>query len=109
MQLVQFQQPREGRRLGVVSGHLVLDVTAVRPDVTRVTEAFAAAQDARVSLAKFLAPLVESPQAAQISYAEMLANRELAQGPVLRPAVDHADLYRVFVTGTGLTHLGSMQ
>src|SRR5262249_45918091 len=45
----------------------------------------------------------------RLSYADLLACRNIQDGPVLRAPVDHADPYRVQIAGTGLTHLGSMQ
>ena len=48
VRVVQFETAVAGRRLGVVDGWCVRDVTSVRPELTRVVEAFFAAQ-ARLS------------------------------------------------------------
>ena len=102
MRIVQFENSG-GRRLGVVVDESVRDVTAVRPELVRVSDAFDAAQDAGVSLETFLEPLVTSNAASELPYAELL------EGDALRPPLDHADPHRVLLTGTGLTHLGSME
>lgn len=94
--------------MGVVDSADVIDVTAVEPTVRRVVDAFPLARQAGMPLAVFLTQLA-GRSSTRWSYAELLAHRTLAAGPILRPPVDHADPYRVLITGTGLTHLGSMQ
>ena len=107
MRLVQFET-REGRRLGLVDGRDVVDLSAVRPAVARVVDAFTAAEAEGCSLAELAAALGQR-STVRHSYDALLENTDLAKGPVLRPPVDHADPHRVLVSGTGLTHLGSAQ
>ena len=109
MRIVQFEHPGEGRRLGVVREDDVLDVTALHPTLRRVTDAFALAQERSATLAGLLGDLLGSGDAPRLTYIELLANRTLASGPVIRPPLDHSDPHCVFVAGTGLTHLGSME
>lgn len=109
MRIVQFELRRDGRRLGVVAGDTVHDMTAARPEIKRVIDAFAASQQAGQPLERFLQPLATSPRATTLPYADLLGCSRLEDGPVLRPPLDHADPYRVLVSGTGLTHLGSME
>ena len=108
LSIVQFETPQRLRRLGVVMGTEVLDVTDVEPGVQRVVDAYQRASAAGVTLIDCLTELA-GRSAVRLGYAELLANRDLARGSVLRPPVDLADPYRVLITGTGLTHLGSMQ
>lgn len=107
MRLVQFETSA-GRRLGTLVDGRVHDLTSVEPRCDRVVAAFELAQSAGKSLAAFIEPLSQT-STTHYDYNELLANRDLSRGPVLRPPVDHADPNRVLVTGTGLTHLGSMQ
>jgi hypothetical protein len=109
MRIIQFRDHRLGRRVGVVRGDDVYDVTAVRPEIARVVDAFAAAQGQGATLAEFLEPLAGSSRATRLPYARLLANRRIEEGPILRPPLDHVDPHRVLVSGTGLTHLGGMQ
>ena len=106
--VVQFETPQLGRRLGVVSAADILDVTAVESQVQRVSDAYRFAVSQGVTLANLLTGLAERSKI-RLPYADLLARRNLADGPVLRPPVDHADPYHVLITGTGLTHLGSMK
>jgi hypothetical protein len=105
--IIQFET-QSGRRLGVVDGDVVHDLTSAEPAVERVCDAFELAQDAGQSLTKVLGSLAAAASMRH-PYAALLANRRLADGPVLRPPLDHADPHRVLVSGTGLTHLGSVQ
>src|SRR5579871_5462385 len=109
MQTVQLETQNQGRRLGVIVGESVCDVTSLRPEIQRVTDAFTAAEKEGVGLVSFLNRCASAPGIQTLSLAALLENDRIERGPVVRPAVDHADLYRVLVTGTGLTHLGSMQ
>lgn len=106
--VVQFESPQSGRRVGVVQGGDVVDVTSVEPLLVRVIDAVRLAGEAGLSLADYLRDLA-AHSSERLSYHMLQACRSLAEGPVLRAPVDHADPYRVLIAGTGLTHLGSMQ
>ncbi len=108
LSVVQFETPQHDRRVGVVSGADIIDVTAVEPQVQRVTDAYRFAVSQEKSLSDLLTDLA-GRSTTRLSYAKLLANRTLADGPLLRPPVDHADPYHALIAGTGLTHLGSMQ
>lgn len=108
LSVVQFETPQTGRRLGLVRGAEIIDLTAVEPQVARVVDAYRLAVARGTTLANLVTQLAER-STLRLAYSQLLANRSLADGPILRPPVDHADPYRVLITGTGLTHLGSMQ
>ena len=111
MRIVQFEHPDSGRHLGIRADGVVHDLTSANGKIQRVTDAFAAAQEAGESLPRYLDGLVAATRgaAAELDASQLLLNRKLADGPVVRPPLDHADHHRVLVAGTGLTHLGSMQ
>lgn len=108
MRIVQFEVPGQGRRLGVVQDGVVRDVTSLRPDLTRVVQAFAAARSESRRLAEFLEPLAASASTS-LPYAELLAAAPGGSQPFLHPPLDHPDGHCLLISGTGLTHLGSMQ
>lgn len=109
MQILQFETKTGGRRLGVLHEEHVYDVTSVRPQLARVVDAFLECRREEVTLAQLLQPLAHHHQAQRYPLTELWGNQQLETGPVLRPPVDHDDIFRVLVTGTGLTHLGGMQ
>jgi len=110
MRIVQFEIPQKGRRVGVVDGDAVRDVTAVKPEWKRVVDVAEEAIGSGCTLAEALAPAASGGAAASgLSYQRLLAAEPGESGPFLHPPFDHADPRRVLVSGTGLTHLGSMQ
>ncbi len=106
--VVQFETAQQGRRLGVVRDSEVIDITAAESQIQRVIDAWRLASSQGVPLARLLVNLAER-STTRLSYAGLLASKNLSEGPILRPPVDHADPYHTLITGTGLTHLGSMQ
>lgn len=109
MQILQFETKAEGRRLGVVVEDHVHDVTSVRPNLKRVCDAFAECRHDDSRLSAFLHPLALRPEATRYALGEILENTQLDDGPVLRPPIDHEDVSRVLISGTGLSHLGGMK
>ncbi|MCA9115971.1 MAG: sugar transporter [Planctomycetaceae bacterium] len=109
MRIVQFEIPGSGRRVGVVQGEVVRDITSVRPELTHVVEAARTAHRENCLLAELLSELAAGQAATEWNYGELLGARPGAGQPFLQPPVDDPDPHRVLVTGTGLTHTGSMQ
>ena len=109
MRVIQFESIAEGRRLGIVSDGAVRDLTAAHPSVRRVTDAFTQAYSLGKSVADHLSTLADAAGIPDFDYQQLRDQRHLEDGPVLRAPLDHADLHRVLITGTGLTHLGSME
>ncbi len=110
MRIVQVQTPDRGRRLGVISGDKVLDVTEIDglPVLRSVFEAFQAANNRGLSLTELLAARAKE-SSRRFDYKHLLAAEPSGDKPYLLAPFDHPDPYRTLITGTGLTHLGSMQ
>lgn len=107
IRVVQFETAF-GRRVGVVEGWSVRDVTSAEPRVERIIDACAIARADKTPLAERLLEWAgRSPH--KYAYSSLLDTTDLADGPVLKTPFDHPDLSRVLVTGTGLTHLGSVK
>ena len=109
MRVVQFEIPKQGRRVGVVAGETVHDITSVRPQWQRVIDVFHAAEESDASFESLLAEAVQQAGGAKVDYASLLAANGGSDEPFLHPPVDAIDPHHVLITGTGLTHLGSMQ
>ena len=54
-------------------------------------------------------PVPQSAQVETLAYDSLLAAEPGGTQPWLLPPVDHVDRSRVLVSGTGLTHLGSVK
>ena len=108
LSVVQFEIPQVGRRIGVVQGNEILDLTTDEVPLQRVHDAFLFAASRGLTLPELLTERLKHATQ-RLSYPDMLGRRNLAEGPVLRTPLDHLDPYHVFISGTGLTHLGSMK
>ncbi|MDA0835830.1 MAG: GguC family protein [Planctomycetota bacterium] len=109
MRVVQFEIPQVGRRLGIVSGDQVLDLTSVEPAVQRVVDAFRISREQKTSLNAYLKECLAKPGIKTLSYEALLEAPFAGEAPFLHPPVDDADPHRVLITGTGLTHTGSVK
>lgn len=109
MNVVQFEIPGEGRRVGVVDSGRVIDVTSGDSQLRFVVDVFAAAQGAGRSFADFLGEVSAKDSLRSFALEELLAARPGGRSPFLHPPLDHADPHRVLVSGTGLTHTGGMK
>ncbi|MGE3314297.1 MAG: sugar transporter, partial [Planctomycetaceae bacterium] len=109
MRVIQFEIPGSGRRVGVVDGDTVRDLTSVRPGLTRLYQAFYAAQYGDQPLETLLTKLADAKGIKTHSYPALLEGAPGSGRPFLHPPLDHEDPRHVQITGTGLTHTGSMQ
>ena len=104
MRAIQFEIPSVGRCLGVVQGEQVFNLTTRNPELTSVVQAFHRAQGRGQRLGEFLQGLLdEGPIDTPLTYGELLT-----AGRVMVPVSEEHGT-RLLVSGTGLTHLGSVQ
>lgn len=110
MRIVQVQTVDRGRRLGVINGDKVLDVTEIAglPTLRTVYEAFQLAEQRGSTLNEILAARVKD-SSRRFDYKDVLAAEPGGKWPYLLAPFDHPDPYHTLITGTGLTHLGSMK
>jgi hypothetical protein len=109
VELVQFEIPKLGRRVGILAGDHVEDVTATRPELRFLVEIFEAADRANQSLEAFLHSLKTIGTGATLDWESLWRAAPGGSEPYLLSPLDHEDPHRVLVSGTGLSHLGSMQ
>jgi hypothetical protein len=104
MRIIQFLSPPLGPCLGLVDGDRVHNVTARDPALRSTYAAFWVARRAGQRLEERLRrALASSPEPAPLHYAQLLA-----AGQVLPPVTEEVGA-RLLVSGTGLTHLGSVE
>ena len=111
MRVVQFEIPGTGRRVGVVreSENDVCDVTSVFSDWLRVTDVFRESERAGCGMRDLLADAMSRPDVERLDYPTLLSAVPDSDAPFVHLPVDHPDPHWTLVSGTGLTHLGSMQ
>lgn len=108
MRLIQFQLPEKGRRIGYVDGKHVVDLTSVNTAWTRIYNLFLAARRSGKTIEASLAA-TSTESADRVLYNQLLTGRAGDAGGWILPPLDHPDPAHCTVSGTGLTHLGSME
>lgn len=107
MRIVQFVQQYGVRAVGVVDGDEVINITATYPQYETTLVLALDAIKRQLGLEQMLNELL--PQCdSRLSY-DALWNGEVDSDLHLLPPLDHRDDSRTYITGTGLTHTGSMQ
>jgi hypothetical protein len=110
MRLIQFETSDEKRHVGVVEDERVLDLTAGSPSFVRVLDLFQASRRGGVRFGAFVQEtLSKVGKLPTFSYSELLATPPRTGKAFIHPPLDHADPFHVLISGTGLTHTGSMQ
>lgn len=107
VRIVQFYIPDKGRRVGIVSGDEVFDVTAARPEWRRLVDVAEAALQTGATLEGLLEDVQHGGGGQILSY-DSLLNPDPDRATI-SPPVNHADEHRILITGTGLTHTGGMK
>jgi hypothetical protein len=103
MRVIQFQSSH-GRSLGVVQGDRVRDITLHNPSLNGTYAAFLAARRSGRRLDDLLNALMGQDRDAEL----LDYNELLTKGRVLPPVIEEPGT-RLLISGTGLTHLGSVQ
>ena len=109
MRVVQFVIPSSGRRVGFVDGDNVVDITSSDRSMSSVFDVFEVSQATGKAFDETLANKDLTNNAERLSYADLLSAEVGGTAPYLVAPFDHPDDHRVIVSGTGLTHTGSMQ
>ena len=110
MRVIQFELPGQGRRVGVVDGEDVIDLTSSEPTLTTVYRVFEHAQEDGLSLEEAMGTVADSGHATRLPYSSLLEGSvESPEAPHLLSPIDHDDPHHVLISGTGLTHTGSME
>jgi len=108
MRLIQFYSPERGRRVGYVNGKNVVDLTSLDPKWTRIYQLFFEARRSLKTISDYLAD-TRIQNANIVRYGQLLEAHPGDAGGWILPPLDHPDPAHCLISGTGLTHLGSME
>ena len=109
MKIVQFIIPGDGKHLGVVQGDTVIDVTSGNSSIKSTYEAFFESKKSNISLEEFLESIVSQTDINHYNYWDLYQQKVNDKKPYLTVPFDHNDQRRIVISGTGLTHTGSME
>ena len=108
MRLIQFQLPERERRIGYIDGEHVVDLTSVNTEWGRIYNLFLEARRNGKTIGAYLAA-TPTETADRVLYNRLLTGRPGDASGWILPPLDHPDPVHCTVSGTGLTHLGSME
>ncbi|HEY0983028.1 AraD1 family protein [Schlesneria sp.] len=109
MQLVQFVVPNAGRRVGSVLDDGIIDLTSVAADCRSVYDLIQRAITQNLCLGDVVQKLMTGNQPDTYAYAHLLKAIPGGSDPYLIAPIDHPEPSRLLISGTGLSHLGSVQ
>jgi hypothetical protein len=110
VELVQFELPRAGRRVGILEGGIVRDLTAQRAELRFLVDVWDAAFRDEQPLEAFLRSLVDGgPSSTLLDWESLWQASPGGTEPFLHVPLDHPDPHHVLVSGTGLSHTGSFE
>lgn len=108
MRLIQFQLPAKGRRIGCIDGEHVIDLTSVNAEWRQIYNLFLEARRSGKTIDAYLTA-TPTETADRVLYNQLLTGRPGDASGWILPPLDHPDPAHCTVSGTGLTHLGSME
>jgi hypothetical protein len=109
LEFVQFEIPGPSRRVGVIEGDVVRDLTSRDPAFSYLYDVVQAAFAAGLPFTEFVRSLVADDSIPTLSRQLLFQGAAGGNEPFVHPPVDHPDPHRILVSGTGLTHTGSME
>ena len=109
MRIIQFLDDQGKPHVGIRDQDQILDLTALEQTWNSTFQLFQHAYGEKVTITGLLKPLLENAPRAPFSYQQLWEAKPGAEQPCLVPPLTHEDPYRVWISGTGLTHTGSMQ
>lgn len=108
MRLIQFWLSEKGRRIGYIENDKIVDLTSVNKEWRYVHTLFQEARRHRRTISAYLAD-VSTRNADVVPYSELLKARKGDANGWILPPLDHPDPNHCLISGTGLTHMGSME
>ena len=109
MQIIQFLSDQAEPHVGIRDGDQVLNLTAVESTWNSTFQVFQQAYCEESTIPELLRSVTPKAPLCPFSYQELWEAKPGTAQPCLLPPLTHEDPYRVWITGTGLTHTGSMQ
>jgi hypothetical protein len=108
MRLIQFLIPNKGRRVGIVEEGSVFDLTIFNSEWNYICKIFLESKRNDKMIDDYIKSFDFRSGSSVIKYEDLLKRRPGDESGWILPPIDHPDPAHCLVTGTGLTHLGSM-
>lgn len=107
MRLIQFQMAKGGRRVGLIEGNVVFNLTDLNARWDRIYHIFLEANRAGKTIERYISDSSFQSRASTLIYSDLLRRRPGEGESWILPPLDHPDPAHCIIMVTGLTHLGS--
>jgi len=108
MNIIQLKINNKNRALAVVIDNKIINLTSSDNSINSSYKLFEKVINEKLDLNKFLETLLKGSNKFDFTFDKLLESPEEYNVKVL-PPIDHPDPYRLFISGTGLTHTGSVK
>ena len=109
MKLVQLSNVDNSRIVGLVLENKVFNITKVNNEFETTYKLINYSITNNQNLDELLNKLLDKANPIDFSYDEILNSKNKNELPKILVPIDHPDPYRLFISGTGLTHTGSVK
>ena len=109
MKLVQLSNIDNSRIVGLVLENKVFNITKVNNEFETTYKLINYSITNNQNLDELLNKLLDKANPIDFSYDEILNSKNKNELPKILVPIDHPDPYRLFISGTGLTHTGSVK
>ena len=108
MNLIQLKFPNNLTAVGVLEENKIINLTAQNKDIDTTYKLFMELIKNSITIEEFLEPKIKNCPVFEFNYEELISDPKKFDVNIL-PPITHPDPYRLFISGTGLTHTGSVK
>ena len=109
MKLIQLNLNNGKRIVGLLSGDQIFNLSYGKNQYNSTYELLSDSFNNGIDLNTFISDLSEKSKLLNFTYQDILNDKDDKRIPQLLVPIDHPDPYRTFISGTGLTHTGSVK
>ena len=109
MKLIQLSNSENSRIVGVLFENKIFNITEINKNLSTTYELINYSLSSDLSLENIITNLLEKAPALKYSYDEIMHSNKTDNLPKILVPIDHPDPYKLFISGTGLTHTGSVK
>ena len=109
MKLIQLSNSENSRIVGVLFENKIFNITEINKNLSTTYELINYSLSSDLSLENIITNLLEKAPALKYSYDEIIHSNKTDNLPKILVPIDHPDPYKLFISGTGLTHTGSVK
>ena len=108
MNLIQLKFSNNLTAVGVLEENKIINLTAQNKDIDTTYKLFMELIKNSITIEEFLEKKIKNCPVFEFNYEELISDPKKFDVNIL-PPITHPDPYRLFISGTGLTHTGSVK